>query len=190
MKSARSLRLMPVPKGLTQSPKKWQRSHFLSGHWEERNRSVSRLLLFLLPEGLLSFSKKDLAGEEVLVLNHIQAAGNEGCLGNFPLKSQVLMLLPGIWTKHLKAKTELHQTVIDRCIKSLIQKQLIKSVKNVKVNLCTRPLYPSTQKLSSFLQENYTCLRISNLLLLLLVDHGTRIMNSIQNSSSCWWVHV
>lgn len=39
----------------------------------------------------------------------------------------------GIWTKHLKAKTELHQTVIDRCLKSLVQKQLIKSVKGVKV---------------------------------------------------------
>jgi hypothetical protein len=40
----------------------------------------------------------------------------------------------GIWTKHLKAKTELHQTVIDRCLKSLVQKQLIKSVKGVKVS--------------------------------------------------------
>ena len=27
---------------------------------------------------LILFRKKDLAGEEVLVLNHIQAAGNEG----------------------------------------------------------------------------------------------------------------
>ncbi|KAI5124200.1 hypothetical protein M0805_005050 [Coniferiporia weirii] len=66
--------------------------------------------------------KKDLAGEEVLVLNHIQAAGNEG-----------------IWTKHLKTKTELHQTVIDRCIKSLVQKALIKSIKNVKYP--TRKIY-------------------------------------------------
>lgn len=39
----------------------------------------------------------------------------------------------GIWTKHLKAKTELHQTVIDRCLKSLLQKQLVKVVKSVKV---------------------------------------------------------
>jgi len=59
--------------------------------------------------------KKDLGAEENLVLSHIQAAANEG-----------------IWTKHLKAKTELHQTVIDRCLKSLVQKQLIKSVKSVK----------------------------------------------------------
>ena len=41
--------------------------------------------------------------------------------------------MSGIWTKHLKAKTELHQTVIDRCLKSLVQKQLIKAVKGVKV---------------------------------------------------------
>jgi len=38
----------------------------------------------------------------------------------------------GIWTKHLKAKTELHQTVITRCLKSLESKQLIKVVKSVK----------------------------------------------------------
>jgi hypothetical protein len=45
----------------------------------------------------------------------------------------------GIWTKHLKAKTELHQTVIDRCLKSLVQKQLIKSVKGVKVRPSPTP---------------------------------------------------
>jgi DNA-directed RNA polymerase III subunit RPC6 len=41
--------------------------------------------------------------------------------------------MSGIWTKHLKAKTELHQTVIDRTLKSLLQKNLIKVVKSVKV---------------------------------------------------------
>ncbi|KAH9937795.1 RNA polymerase Rpc34 subunit-domain-containing protein [Epithele typhae] len=66
--------------------------------------------------------KKDMSGEESMILSHIQAANNEG-----------------IWTKHLKAKTELHQTVIDRCIKSLTQKQLIKSVKSVKYP--TRKIY-------------------------------------------------
>ncbi|KAH9941555.1 RNA polymerase Rpc34 subunit-domain-containing protein [Amylocystis lapponica] len=59
--------------------------------------------------------KKDMSGEETMVLSHIQASGNEG-----------------IWTKHLKSKTELHQTVIDRCLKSLTQKQLVKAVKSVK----------------------------------------------------------
>ncbi|KZT63169.1 hypothetical protein DAEQUDRAFT_734121 [Daedalea quercina L-15889] len=66
--------------------------------------------------------KKDMSGEETMVLSHIQASGNEG-----------------IWTKHLKAKTELHQTVIDRCLKSLTQKQLIKAVKSVKYP--TRKIY-------------------------------------------------
>ncbi|KIJ63679.1 hypothetical protein HYDPIDRAFT_29469 [Hydnomerulius pinastri MD-312] len=56
--------------------------------------------------------KKDMSGEEAMVLSHIQASG--------------------IWTKHLKAKTELHQTVIDRCLKSLVQKQLVKSIKAVR----------------------------------------------------------
>ncbi|KAJ2929733.1 hypothetical protein H1R20_g7374, partial [Candolleomyces eurysporus] len=37
-----------------------------------------------------------------------------------------------IWTKHLKAKTNLHQTVIDRCLKTLIQKRLIKRVPSVQ----------------------------------------------------------
>ncbi|KAH9077957.1 RNA polymerase Rpc34 [Lactarius deliciosus] len=67
-------------------------------------------------------TKKGLSGEENMVLGHIQAAANQG-----------------IWTKHLKAKTELHQTVIDRCLKSLVQKQLIKSVKGVKYP--TRKIY-------------------------------------------------
>ncbi|KZP08873.1 hypothetical protein FIBSPDRAFT_874126 [Athelia psychrophila] len=59
--------------------------------------------------------KKDMTGEESMVLSHIQASGTEG-----------------IWTKHLKGKTELHQTVIDRCLKSLTQKLLIKPVKSHK----------------------------------------------------------
>ena len=45
----------------------------------------------------------------------------------------------GIWTKHLKGKTDLHQTVIDRCIKTLTQKQLIKAVKSVKVLVESQP---------------------------------------------------
>jgi len=38
----------------------------------------------------------------------------------------------GIWTKHLKTKTELHQTVLNRCLKSLEQKGYIKPIKSVK----------------------------------------------------------
>ncbi|KAI0767237.1 RNA polymerase Rpc34 subunit-domain-containing protein [Fomes fomentarius] len=66
--------------------------------------------------------QKNMSGEEAMILSYIQAAKDEG-----------------IWTKHLKAKTELHQTVIDRCLKSLVQKQLIKAVKSVKYP--TRKIY-------------------------------------------------
>ncbi|KAK7470880.1 34-kDa subunit of RNA polymerase III (C) [Stygiomarasmius scandens] len=60
-------------------------------------------------------STKDLTEEEKLVLGHIKTSGNEG-----------------IWTKHLKAKTNLHQNVIDRCLKTLTQKKLIKRVPSVQ----------------------------------------------------------
>jgi len=65
---------------------------------------------------------KGLSGEENLVLSHIKGSGNEG-----------------IWTKHLKAKTSLHQTVIDRCLKTLTQKRLIKRVPSVQH--ITRKIY-------------------------------------------------
>ncbi|KAF8211351.1 RNA polymerase Rpc34 subunit-domain-containing protein [Mycena galopus ATCC 62051] len=58
---------------------------------------------------------KDLNGEESLVLGHIKTAHNEG-----------------IWTKHLKTKTNLHQTIIDRSLKTLTQKKLIKRVPSVQ----------------------------------------------------------
>ncbi|KAF8516445.1 RNA polymerase Rpc34 subunit-domain-containing protein [Hysterangium stoloniferum] len=66
--------------------------------------------------------KKEMGGDENMVLNHIQSSGNEG-----------------IWTKHLKGKTELHQTIINRCLKSLEQKGLIKAIKSVKYP--TRKIY-------------------------------------------------
>ncbi|KAJ8482862.1 hypothetical protein ONZ51_g5092 [Trametes cubensis] len=44
-----------------------------------------------------------------------------------------------IWTKHIKAKTQLHQTVVDRCLKSLTQKQLVKTVTDVRYP--TRKIY-------------------------------------------------
>ncbi|KAI0336658.1 hypothetical protein GY45DRAFT_1237650 [Cubamyces sp. BRFM 1775] len=59
--------------------------------------------------------KKGLTDEETLVLYRIRAAGNEG-----------------IWTKHIKAKTQLHQIVVDQCLKSLTQKQLVKTVTDVR----------------------------------------------------------
>ncbi|KAI0646594.1 RNA polymerase Rpc34 subunit-domain-containing protein [Trametes meyenii] len=60
-------------------------------------------------------AKKGLNADETLVLDRIRAAGSEG-----------------IWTKHIKAKTQLHQTVVDRCLKSLTQKRMIKTVPDVQ----------------------------------------------------------
>ncbi|KAJ3741386.1 RNA polymerase Rpc34 [Lentinula detonsa] len=56
-----------------------------------------------------------LSEEEKVVLGYIRGAQNEG-----------------IWVKHLKAKTNFHQTVLDRCIKTLEQKKLIKKVPSVQ----------------------------------------------------------
>jgi DNA-directed RNA polymerase III subunit RPC6 len=74
-----------------------------------------------------------MGGEENMVLSQIQAAGNEGGKHLLFSLSACVHFSPGIWTKHLKAKTELHQTVITRCLKSLESKQLIKAIKSVKV---------------------------------------------------------
>ncbi|KAJ4472265.1 RNA polymerase Rpc34 [Lentinula aciculospora] len=56
-----------------------------------------------------------LSEEEKVVLGYIRGAQNEG-----------------IWVKHLKAKTNFHQTILDRCIKTLEQKKLIKKVPSVQ----------------------------------------------------------
>ncbi|KAL9932936.1 hypothetical protein V8E36_008191 [Tilletia maclaganii] len=57
----------------------------------------------------------ELEGNDLLVYTHIRDSGNEG-----------------IWTKTIKVRANLHQTVVNRCLKSLEQKHLIKTVKNVK----------------------------------------------------------
>ena len=59
---------------------------------------------------------------ENMVYQHIKDSRNEG-----------------IWTKQLKARSGLHQTIINRCLKSLEQKQLVKAVKSVKYP--TRKIY-------------------------------------------------
>ncbi|KAI8982479.1 RNA polymerase Rpc34 [Mycotypha africana] len=63
-----------------------------------------------------------LSDDARLVYNTIRAAGNHG-----------------IWTKDLKKKTNLHTIVLNRTLKSLEQKQEIKSVKHVKYP--TRKIY-------------------------------------------------
>lgn len=59
---------------------------------------------------------------ELIIYNHIKEARNEG-----------------IWTKLIKARTNLHQTVMTRCLRLLEQKQLVKAVKSVKFP--TRKIY-------------------------------------------------
>ncbi|CAO3687147.1 unnamed protein product [Umbelopsis ramanniana] len=56
-----------------------------------------------------------LDSESKLIYSHIKEAGNEG-----------------IWTKDLKKHTNLHLNVVNRCLKLLEQKQLVKAVKHVK----------------------------------------------------------
>jgi len=48
--------------------------------------------------------------------------------------SSPFILRLGIWTRNLKTKTNLHQTVITRSLKNLESKQLIKAIKSVKVS--------------------------------------------------------
>ncbi|WFD07306.1 34-kDa subunit of RNA polymerase III (C) [Malassezia vespertilionis] len=61
-------------------------------------------------------------GNELIIYNYIKDARNEG-----------------IWTKMIKARTNLHQTILNRCLKLLEQKQLVKAVKSVKFP--TRKIY-------------------------------------------------
>ena len=57
-----------------------------------------------------------LEGDEKVVYQCIKAAHNKG-----------------IWTKDLKLRTSLHQTVITKVLKSLENRKIIKAVKSVKV---------------------------------------------------------
>lgn len=53
--------------------------------------------------------------DEAMIYSHIEASGREG-----------------IWTKTIKAKTNLHQHIVVRCLKSLENQRYIKSIKSVK----------------------------------------------------------
>ncbi|PWN33220.1 uncharacterized protein FA14DRAFT_124209 [Meira miltonrushii] len=76
----------------------------------------------------IAFSKSEastmgqLDHDEGIIYSFIRVAGNEG-----------------IWTKQLKLRANLHQTIMQRALKSLESKQLIKAVKSVKFP--TRKIY-------------------------------------------------
>ncbi|AMD22150.1 HGL190Cp [Eremothecium sinecaudum] len=66
--------------------------------------------------------KASMSADEALVYSYIEASGREG-----------------IWTKTIKAKTNLHQHVVLKCLKSLESQRYVKSVKSVKYP--TRKIY-------------------------------------------------
>lgn len=97
------------------------------------NSLVSRGLieLFRSPKGGLvyrAFQKEEvdlilsLEGDEKIVYQCIKGSGNRG-----------------IWTRDLKTRTNLHQTVITKVLRSLDNRRLIKSIKSVKNS--TRKVY-------------------------------------------------
>lgn len=86
---------------------------------------VGRKLVKLFREGeqlrfkALSVSEANkvvsMSEDEAMIYSHIEASGREG-----------------IWTKTIKAKTNLHQHIVVRCLKSLENQRYIKSIKSVK----------------------------------------------------------
>ena len=66
--------------------------------------------------------KSTMSSEEALVYSYIEASGREG-----------------IWSKTIKARTNLHQHVVSKCLKSLESQRYVKSVKSVKFP--TRKIY-------------------------------------------------
>ncbi|ODV92656.1 hypothetical protein CANCADRAFT_90529 [Tortispora caseinolytica NRRL Y-17796] len=63
-----------------------------------------------------------MSAEESMVFRYIEASGRDG-----------------IWTKTIRAKSNLHQSVVQRCLRSLESKMYIKAVKSVKTP--TRKIY-------------------------------------------------
>ena len=66
--------------------------------------------------------KSSMSAEEALVYSYIEASGREG-----------------IWSKTIKARTNLHQHVVSKCLKALESQRYVKSVKSVKFP--TRKIY-------------------------------------------------
>ena len=53
--------------------------------------------------------------EEALIFSYVESASREG-----------------IWTRSIRSKTNLHPTVMNRCLKSLENKRMIKAIRNAK----------------------------------------------------------
>ncbi|ODV95880.1 hypothetical protein PACTADRAFT_49320 [Pachysolen tannophilus NRRL Y-2460] len=90
-----------------------------------------QLLKLVKQDGVLKFQAvkaseaekvQKMSKDEAMIYSYIEASGREG-----------------IWTKTIKAKTNLHQHVVLRCLKGLENQSYIKSVKSVKYP--TRKIY-------------------------------------------------
>ncbi|EDO16193.1 hypothetical protein Kpol_1014p11 [Vanderwaltozyma polyspora DSM 70294] len=103
-------------------------SELMSNIQELLDRNLIKLikqnneLKFQAVERAEAEKKSTMSAEEALVYSHIEASGREG-----------------IWTKTIKARTNLHQHVVLKCLKSLESQRYVKSVKSVKYP--TRKIY-------------------------------------------------
>lgn len=88
----------------------------------ESNEDGEKQVLFSPVSEQEAAKIKNMNSDEAIVYSHIEASGREG-----------------IWTKTIKAKTNLHQHIVLRCLKSLESQSYIKSVKSVKFP--TRKIY-------------------------------------------------
>jgi DNA-directed RNA polymerase III subunit RPC6 len=79
-------------------------------------------LKFQAVETQEAVKRANMSSEESIMYSQIEASGREG-----------------IWTKTIKARTNLHQHIVTRCLKSLETQRFIKSVKSVKYP--TRKIY-------------------------------------------------
>lgn len=79
-------------------------------------------LKFQAVETQEAVKRANMNGDESIIYSQIEASGREG-----------------IWTKTIKARTNLHQHIVTRCLKSLETQRFIKSVKSVKYP--TRKIY-------------------------------------------------
>lgn len=67
-----------------------------------------------------------MSGDEEILYGYIQEAAREG-----------------IWTKTLKAKTNMHTTTMNKALKGLEGKRFVKAIKSVKVSSMKRACFTS-----------------------------------------------
>lgn len=79
------------------------------------SNSTEKTILFAPISEQEAQKVSSMTADEAIVYSHVEAAGREG-----------------IWTKTIKAKSNLHQHIVLRCLKSLESQSYIKSVKSVK----------------------------------------------------------